>query len=247
MQTIHQPGRSFRHRSAVALLLMVLFCSTSIASPTDSLTSPVDAYRHFIMPSAKPIDNPYVGFWELAFLQGGFGIGNVLSVTGGATILPTVSFKSQFAYLQAKATLAEEDGVSFAVGANLLRLTSEHLYLHAFAAATIEMQNEIRYTGLFFYKVSGDDYPVVSVYPYGQFSFSYGSSLGAGIGFDTPIKGVPNSRLVVEAWNHDLSTPNKLALLFAVRVESQRFSSDFGFMYFTLPLLTPVANFVWHI
>ncbi|HYM20156.1 MAG TPA: hypothetical protein VEW28_04030 [Candidatus Kapabacteria bacterium] len=225
----------------------MFFTSTAFSQSKDSLTAPIDDYRHFIMPSAKPITNGYIGFWELAFLQGGFGVSDFLSVSGGVTIMPTVSFKSQFAFLQAKATLAQEEGVSFAVGANLLRMTSEHFYLHPFLEATIEMQNEMRYTGLVFFKAVGDDYPIVNVYPYGAFSFSYGSPLGAGLGFDTPIKGIPNSRLVVEAWNHDLSTPSKLALVFAVRVESQRFSSDFGFMYFTLPLLTPVANFVWRL
>ena len=235
-------------RRCILLLMIALFFPRVIfAQAKDSVTPPVDDYRHFIMPTAKPITNGYIGFWELAFLNAGVGVSDFLSFTGGVTIMPTVSFKSQFAYLQAKATLAEEAGVSFAVGGNLLRLTSEHFYVHPFLEATIEMQNETRYTGLIFYKAVGDDYPIVNVYPYGQFSFSYGGSLGAGLGFDTPIKGVPNARFVAEAWNHDLSIPNKLALLFAVRVESQKFSSDFGFMYFTLPLLTPVANFVWRL
>jgi hypothetical protein len=94
-------------------------------------------------------------------------------------------------------------------------------------------------------KTVGPDYPIVNVVPYGQFSFTYGGLLGAGIGFDTPIKGIPNTRIVAEIWNHDLSSVTKFALLFAARIESERFSSDFGFMYFSLPLLAPVANFVW--
>jgi hypothetical protein len=158
-----------------------------------------------------------------------------------------VAFRSQFAYLQGKATIADEGGISFAVGANLLRLTSDFLYLHAFASATMEMQNETRYTGLLFLKVSGNSYPIIYVYPFSPppFTFSYGGLLGAGIGFDTPIKGIPNTRIVAEIWNHDLSVPSKIALLFAARIENERFSSDFGFMYFSLPLLAPVANFVW--
>ena len=232
----------------VFVLLCCLMCSADILAQTkDSVGPPPDEYRHFIMPSAKAITGGYAGFWELAFIQGGFGIGNFLSVSGGATILPTVAFKSQFAFLQVKATLAEEEGVSFAVGANLLRMTSEHFYVHPFMVATLEMQNETRYTGLIFYKAVGDDFPIVHVQPYGEFAFNYGGSLGAGIGFDTPIKGIPNSRFIAEVWNHDLTTPSKVAILFAVRVESQHFSSDFGFMYFTLPLLTPVANFVWRL
>lgn len=208
---------------------------------------PPDAYRHFIMPTGKAIGsgNGYLGVWELAFLQGGFGIGDFLSVAGGMTIMPTVSFKSQFAFLQAKATIADEGGVSFALGGNLLRMTSEHFYTHGFISGTAEMKDDSRYTAMLFYKFSGDDFPIVRVLPYGNFSFSYGSSLGAGIGFDTPLKGVKNTRVVVEIWNHDLSVATKIAALAAFRVEGEKFSSDFGLMYFTLPLLAPVANFVW--
>ncbi len=229
-----------------SIVIAALSFGKAAAQQQDTtLKAPPDEYRHFIMPTAKPISGGYVGFWELAFLQAGYGFGDFLSISGGITLMPTVSTRSQFAYLQAKATLADENGVSFAVGGNLLRMTSEHLYLHAFLEATAEMQNEMRYTAMIFYKASGEDYPVVNVIPYGNFSFSYGSSLGAGIGFDIPIKGIPNTRFIAEAWNHDLSTPSKLALLGAVRIEGERFSSDFGFMYFSLPMLAPVANFAW--
>ncbi len=232
-------------RSWVVAMLIVVTPAILCAQTTDSVTAPIDDYRHFIMPSAKPIKGAYAGFWELAFLQGGVGLGDMISVSGGVTILPTVAFRSQIAFLQAKATLAEEEGVSFAVGVNLLRLTSQYFYVHPFLAATMEMQNEIRYTGLIFIKASGENFPIVDVAPYGQFSFSYGSLLGAGIGFDAPIKGIPDTRFVAEIWNHDLSVPNKLALLAALRIEGKHLSSDFGIMYFTMPLLTPVANFVW--
>ena len=239
-------ARVFSRLRTFGILIIYLFISSKLhASPMpDSVTAPLDSYRHFIMPTAKPINGGYVGVWELAFVNAGIGFGNI-SFSGGVTILPTVAFRSQFAFLQGKATLADEGGISFAIGANLLRLTSDFLYLHAFASATMEMQNETRYTALLFFKAYGDDFPAIKVVPYGMFGFSYGSPLGAGIGFDTPIKGVLNTRFVAEIWNHDLSTPSKIALLFAVRVENERFSSDFGFMYFSLPLLAPVANFVW--
>ncbi len=232
----------------ISILFFMLFIDGRVycqSKGDTTLTAPLDDYRHFIMPTGKPIHGGYFGFWELAFLQGGFGVSNFLSFSGGITVLPTVAARSQIGYLQAKATLADEGGISFAVGGNLLRLTSEHLYFHAFASATMEMQNETRYTGLLFLKLAGHDFPIVTVAPYGVFGLSYGSPLGAGIGFDTPIKGIPNTRIVAEIWNHDLSSPSKIALLFAARVESERFSSDFGFMYFSLPLLVPVANFVW--
>jgi hypothetical protein len=249
MRKVLSPKSEVRNRmSAITIVaaLSLFVCQNLSAAPVaDSVTAPYDDYRHFIMPTAKPIHGGYFGFWELAFLQGGFGVSDVLSFSGGITVLPTVAFRSQIGYLQAKATLADEGGISFAVGANLLRMTSSFLYLHGFISATMEMQNETRYTGLIFLKATGQEFPIVDVVPYGSFSFTYGSPLGAGIGFDTPIKGLKNTRIVAEIWNHDLSAPNKIALLATVRVESERFSSDFGFMYFSLPLLAPVANFVW--
>jgi hypothetical protein len=241
-------GNSIFNIAASLLVLILVFSGNSLAQNKDSLTAPLDDYRHFIMPTGKPITGGYVGFWELAFLQAGVGFGDFLSVSGGITAIPTVAFRSQFAFLQAKATLANEAGVSFAAGANLLRLTSDNLFLHAFISGTMEMQNETRYTGVLFLKTYGSDFPVVDIAPIGwQFSFTYGGILGAGIGFDTPLKGLANTRIVAEIWNHDLSAVNKFALLAAIRVESERFSSDFGFMYFSLPLLAPVANFVWRL
>ena len=245
MMEFRSPMFNARSRSWIAFFLVCLISGNGFTQvKSDSVTAPLDGYRHFIMPSAKPINGGYVGFWELAFVNAGIGFGNI-SFSGGITVLPTVAFRSQFAFLQAKATLADEGGISFALGANLLRLTSDFLYLHAFASATLEMQNETRYTALLFLKAYGNDFPAITVAPYGMFGFSYGSPLGVGIGFDTPIKGVSNTRVVAEIWNHDLSTPSKIALLFALRLENERFSSDFGFMYFSLPLLAPVANFVW--
>lgn len=249
MKKVRSPKSEVRSRMSAIIIVFALslfVCQNLNAAPVaDSVTAPYDDYRHFIMPTAKPIHGGYFGFWELAFLQGGVGIGDILSFSGGITVLPTVAFRSQIGYLQAKATLADEGGISFAVGANLLRMTSSFLYLHGFISATMEMQNETRYTGLLFLKASGQEFPIIDVVPYGSFSFTYGSPLGAGIGFDTPIKGIKNTRIVAEIWNHDLSSPNKIALLFTVRLENERFSSDFGFMYFSLPLLAPVANFVW--
>ena len=105
----------FQGKSFWFVLLLPLVCTSQNSfaqARTDTVTAPLDDYRHFIMPTGKPITGAYFGFWELAFLQGGIGFGNVFSFTGGITIIPTVAFRSQFAYLQAKATIADEGGVS---------------------------------------------------------------------------------------------------------------------------------------
>jgi hypothetical protein len=222
-----------------------VYSATATFEPGTPDTTLRDGYRHFIMPTARPITGGYVGVWELAFLQAGVGFGDVLSLSGGFTVMPTVSFKSQFAFLQAKLTAVEEGPFSFAAGLNLLRLTSDHLYTHLFAVGTYELPSRVRFSGLFFYKLSGDDFPIINVRPYGQFAFNYGGPIGVGVGFDAPIPQVDNLHVVAEAWNHDISSPTKLAALIALRVENPSFSSDFGFMYFTQPLLVPVANFVW--
>ena len=204
-----------------------------------------DPGRHFLMPTAKANEGAYIGAWELAFLQAGIGFDKVVSVNAGITAMPTVAFRSQFAFVNTKLTIMDEPWFSFAIGGNFLRLTSKLPYVHLFGVGTYEHEDKTRISGMFFYKLSGDDFPVVDVFPYGSFAFNYGGALGAGAGFDTPFLNVSNMRLVGEIWNHDLQTPSKLMALLALRVESSRFSSDFGFAFFTLPLLAPVANFVW--
>jgi hypothetical protein len=204
-----------------------------------------DPGRHFLMPTAKANEGAYIGAWELAFLQAGIGFDKVVSVNAGITAMPTVAFRSQFAFVNTKLTIMDEPWFSFALGGNFLRLTSKLPYVHLFGIGTYEHEDKTRISGMFFYKLSGEDFPVVDVFPYGSFAFNYGGALGAGAGFDTPFLNVSNMRLVGEIWNHDLQTPSKLMALLALRVESSRFSSDFGFAFFTLPLLAPVANFVW--
>src|SRR2546423_1553387 len=93
------------------IFLFFLFTSSAFCqSKPDSLTPPLDDYRHFIMPTAKPVNGGFFVFWELAFLQGGVGFENILSFSGVITFIPSVAFLSQFAFLQGKATLADEGG-----------------------------------------------------------------------------------------------------------------------------------------
>ncbi len=240
-----------RRATQCALLIICLFFASQVsrATPTDSVR---DGYRHFIMPTGKVIEGGYAGFWELAFMQAGYGFGDFFSLSGGFTILPTVAFRSQIGFVQAKLTIVDDQNIALAGGLNFLRLTSDNTFLHLFGVLTYETPTGSRFSGMLFYKLTtstlnGADNPliVVNVFPYGSFDFIYNSGLGGTVGFDTPLPGNPNVRFVAEIWNHDLSSPNKLGIIGALRVESDRFSSDFGFMYFTLPLIAPVANFVW--
>ncbi len=237
-------------RQSLAVLIFV-FLLTGIArsEPADSVR---DGYRHFIMPSGKPIEGGYLGFWELAFLQAGYGFGDIFSLSAGFTVMPTVAFRSQFGFVQGKVTLYDDDVFSLGGGLNYFRLTSDNDLLHLFGTLTYQHPSGSRFTGMVFYKISsstpnGSDNPLVTVnvIPYGSFTFIYQGGLGAGVGFDTPFAGNPNMRFVAELWNLDISNPNKLGVIGAFRLESAHFSSDFGLMYFTLPLIAPVANFVW--
>src|SRR4051794_31167473 len=102
-------------KTLLVVLLLVFSISTASAQRTSSDTVR-DSYRHFVMPTAKPVTGGFAGFWELAFLQGGFGVGDVLSVWTGFTVMPTVAFKSQFAFVNMKLTLADEGPLTFAIG-----------------------------------------------------------------------------------------------------------------------------------
>lgn len=245
-------GQKSIMRSILLFLLVLTSAAHGQQAPSSNLEyfAPAldtirDPGRHFQMPTAKANVGGYIGAWELAFLQAGIGFDKVVSVNAGITAMPTVAFRSQFAYVNTKITIMDEPWFSFALGGNFLRLTSTYPYVHLFGVGTYEHEDKTRISGMIFYKLSGEDFPIVNVYPYGSFSFTYGSALGASAGFDTPFLNISNMRVVGEVWNHDLQTPSKLMALLALRVESSRFSSDFGFTFFTLPLLAPVANFVW--
>src|SRR5438045_5892001 len=99
------------------LLVFVIQSNTVQAMPLDSVR---DGYRHFIMPTGKPIEGGYAGFWELAFLQAGYGFGDVLSVSAGFTVMPTFAFRSQFGFIQSKLTLYDDKGFSLGAGVNFL-------------------------------------------------------------------------------------------------------------------------------
>src|SRR5205814_7620430 len=131
-------------RLLFSIFVLLSLSTNATASPSDSVR---DGYRHFIMPTAKPIEGGYAGFWELAFLQAGYGFGDVLSVSGGFTIMPTVAFRSQFGFVQAKLTLYDDQGFSLATGVNFLRMTSDFPYWHIFGLLTFDNPNGSRHTG----------------------------------------------------------------------------------------------------
>src|SRR5438046_2573573 len=105
-----------RHLSFVICHLL-LFVNAIQAVEPDSVR---DGYRHFIMPTGKPIEGGYLGFWELALMQAGYGFGDVVSVSAGFTILPTVPFRFQIGNVQTKLTLFDDQGLSLSTGLNFL-------------------------------------------------------------------------------------------------------------------------------
>src|SRR5687767_1166217 len=166
------------------LLLLLLLAVSSVASAQQKTADNLEYFapaidtvrdpgRHFLMPTAKANVGAYLGAWELAFLQGGIGFDRVVSVNAGITAMPTVAFRSQFAFVNTKLTIMDEPWFSFALGGNFLRLTSSFPYVHLFGVGTYEHEDKTRISGMFFYKLSGADFPIVDVIPYGSFSFTY--------------------------------------------------------------------------
>src|SRR5438477_4988126 len=140
-------------RSIVVTLLsaFALMATRAEAAPMDSVR---DGYRHFIMPTAKPIEGGYIGFWELAFMQAGYGFGDVFSLSAGFTIMPTVAFRSQIGFVQGKLTFFDDQGVSLSSGLNFLRLTSANTFLHLFGVLTEELPSQTRLSIMAFYKIA---------------------------------------------------------------------------------------------
>src|SRR5579883_2073190 len=103
-----------------------LFAQTDSTTASSSSTSYTPPSRIFIMPTANPIGggHAYVADYELFMLYGGVGIGDVVSVTAGTSLLLVAPFSAQIYTAMVKATVASSDQFSFALAGNLLYIST---------------------------------------------------------------------------------------------------------------------------
>lgn len=231
--------------------------ATVYASQIAELTLMEKVYPHshrvFIMPTADPISsNHFVGLYELFLLYGGAGIADIVSITAGRTIIPTIPSSDQVSLVNVKATLYREDNatmpghISFALGANLAWLNAPNQLLNLYGVGTFTGARA-RITGVLFYKARGEDVVLAQAGTIGSTFINYEKgSVGIGVGLDTKLTdGRYDVHVIGELWNHNIARPTNTAVLLGIRLWNTTFSADFGLTFFTAPAVVPVANFVW--
>lgn len=208
-------------------------------------------HRSFIMPTAEPIGNDhFISNYLIAMFYGGFGVYDILSVTVGTTLIPTVDRRDQASVLNIKATVLSMEwdevkgGMSIALGANLAFINNKNKFSHLFGNVTIR-GDRTDLTAMVFVKTGEDDFYDIRfnerVYP----AIYFNNSFGIGLGMTTKFSERHDLYFVGELWNTDIARITNTALLGAVRIQNSSFSADFGLMFFTSPALIPVVNFSW--
>jgi len=213
-------------------------------------------YRHnhrvYLMPTAEPIrGNHFVGAWQLLFLYGGFGVGNI-SLTGGLTLVPGLSGEEQGKLLNVKATVfsteVDESGNrgTLALGGNLTFANSSNLIWNGYAAATFSGQRT-SITALAFTKIGAPDTYTVRAGNFGQaFGLRYeAGAFGLGIGLDSRFTERQDLHVIAELWTPRLAQLSNTGLLAGLRLANTSVSMDFGLAVFPQPLVLPFVSFAW--
>ena len=161
--------------------------------PSDTLPPVLQpSSRIFLMPTAIPIGagHGYIADYELFLPYAGAGFYDMLSLTGGMTIVPGAPLGSQAYTAMLKATLVSSDGFAFALAGNILDISTANTYFHLYSVITAAWDSTW-ISGALFYKASGPTIAVENAGVLGSFAFTYTGNLGAALGFESPISDGP--------------------------------------------------------
>lgn len=205
--------------------------------------------NHFLMPTASP--NPTGGFvtdYELGFLYAGIGVADLVSLSAGATLVPTLAIGSQLLHLNLKVTVERNTDFELALGGSYTFLTSDFPYLHLYAVGTFPIGTG-RYSAMVFYRAKGLETANIRLQLFNldttEVAVHYEGSLGAALGFDAPAFGRDDITWVGEIWNNDLLKPQNTVSMLGIRLTNEHLSADFGLALFSAPLVVPVTSFTW--
>ncbi len=212
-------------------------------------------YRHghrvFLLPTADPIgDGHFIGMFEVLFLYGGIGIADIVSITGGRTMIPQIAPDQQISDVNIKATFLHvpfesmEGYMSFAVGMNFAYVNAANRIINPYIVATFVGERS-RITGNIFFKTGSEDFYNVRFYDQ-LFNMQYANgAVGIGLGLDTKFSKRNDLHFIGELWNNDITKPTNTGVLLGLRLANTNFSSDFGMAFFTEPFFAPFVSFVW--
>jgi hypothetical protein len=214
-----------------------------------------ESYRHsstlYFMPAGDAIgNNHYVSLTQLAFIQGGFGF-EKLSVNGGITLIPGMSFDEQGKHVNVKYTFYEEQQdiipghYTLAGGYSLIYANSANLLQHAYVAGSFHMPRTTLTTAMFF-KTGSDDIYEASAGRWGSGLIRFNNgSLGFGLGFDISLTARHDTKVLAELWCSDIMRPRNSAGFLGLRLCNDRYSMDAGLAMFTAPAILPAVKIQW--
>lgn len=226
-------------------VLIVSMCLCGVAAYAQSPLSTLrPTPRVFFLPTANAIGagHGFISDYELFALYGGVGIGDVVSVTAGTTLVPLLAFSSQISTAQVKATFVQDDGFAMALGGSVTTVSSANTYSHLFINSSL-LVDSTWYTLAFYYKLGGPDFAAVDAAPFGNFAFSYTGSLGIAFGVDIAVRNHADMHIVAELWNHDVANPRHTMILGGMRIGNDVLSGTFGLVFTPVPFIFPMANF----
>jgi len=213
------------------------------------------AYRQqsslYFMPTANAIGNDsYISITQLAFLQAGFGYED-LSINGGMTFIPGLSFDEQGKQLNVKYTFYEEQQeiipghYTLAGGYSLIYANTANVIQHAYMIGSFHMPRTILTTALFF-KTGSQQVYEASAGRWGSGIINYSDgALGFGLGFDIRLHARHDTRVLAELWCADIMRPRNSAGFIGLRLNNDRYSMDAGLAMFTAPAIVPAVKFQW--
>ncbi len=212
-------------------------------------------YRHnhriYLQPTAEPISNNYfIGAFQLLFVYAGGGIADIVSLTLGRSLIPSIPANDQLSLINAKATVFTErfenieGSFSFAIGANLGFANHNNRLIHYYTVASFKGERTL-FNGTLFYKSgTGNSYGVY--FGHNKFDMTYqDGSLGIGLGLDTKFSKWHELHFIGELWNTNVSKPPHTAVLLGFRLANTTFSADFGLSFFTVPYVAPFVSFTY--
>lgn len=211
-------------------------------------------HRTYLMPTAAPIGKDhFIGLWELAFLYGGAGIADIVSITAGRTFVPSVPGDQQASVVNIKATvyqapngLLEQGTQYYAVGLNGAWLNNVNFFGHIYAVATFTgLRTSV--STMLFAKIAGKDiYTVSTGTLFNQFQFPFANgAIGVGLSLDSRINHYHDMHFLAEIWNADITHPASTALFVGLRINNTNVATDFGITVATGPLVLPSVSFAW--
>lgn len=205
----------------------------------------------YFMPTANAIgSDSYVSLTQLVFAQAGFGYENI-SINGGMTIIPGLSFEEQGKYLNVKYTFYEESQeiipghYTLAGGYSLIYANTANAIQHAYMVGSFHMPRTTLTTALFF-KTGSENVYEASAGRWGSGIINYNDgALGFGLGFDIRLRSRQDTRVLAELWCADIMRPRNSAGFIGIRLSNDRYSMDAGLAMFTAPAIVPAVKFQW--